>query len=78
MTRTWNNFKKLRHGIDKVDNLRDEEQQKCLGEMSVNANHRKSHSREVTVSVSHKYFGREPVVLEQSEGHSDEWHYQSD
>lgn len=48
-------MKKLRQGVDKVDHLRDEEQQHHLAEVSQDANHSKCHPSKIAESVSHKH-----------------------
>lgn len=48
-------MKKLRQGVDKVDHLRDEEEQHHLAEVSQDANHSKCHPSKIAESVSHKH-----------------------
>ena len=46
MPRAGYKMKQLRHGVEKIDNLWDEEKQQSLGEMTKDCNHRKCHPTE--------------------------------
>lgn len=48
-------MKKLGEGVDKVDNLRDEEQQHHLAEVPQDADHSKCHPSEIAEGVSHEH-----------------------
>lgn len=48
-------MKKLGQGVDKVDHLRDEEQQHHLAEVSQDADHSKRHPSKIAESVSHEH-----------------------
>lgn len=52
---TGDDVKKLRQGVDKVNQLRNEEQQHCFAEVSQDADNSKGHASEVAESVSHKH-----------------------
>lgn len=47
--------KKLRQGVDKVNHLRNEEQQHCFAEVSQDANYSEGHPSKVAERVSHKH-----------------------
>ena len=56
---------KLRHGVQKVEDLWYHEQQHCFTEMAQNGDHCKRHTREVTERVSNEHRGRVPVQNKQ-------------
>lgn len=70
MTRTRDQPKQLRDGIAKVEDLRDQKQDKRLAEVAEDTDHDEYHAREVAVCVSHKGTGRVPVIPEEGEGYS--------
>ena len=70
VSRTGKHLEQLRDGVDEVHNLRQQQYQQRLGEVSVYADHSKGHSGEVAEGVAHKHLGGEPVVAEQSQGHA--------
>lgn len=72
MSRTWDNVEKLRCGVDEVEDLRDEEKHQSLAEVTHDAYHSEDHAGKVTVCVSYKHLGREPVVLEKCKRYSEE------
>jgi hypothetical protein len=53
---------KLRHRVQKVENLWQKEEQHCFAEVSKDADHRKGHSRKVAERVSHKHSAGIPVM----------------
>lgn len=72
MSRAWDYVEKLRCRVDEVENLGDEEKNQSLAEVTHDTHHSKDHAGEVTVCITYKHLGREPVVLEESKGHSQE------
>lgn len=52
---TGDDMKKLRQGVDKVNHLRNEEQQHCFAEVSQDADHSKRHPCKVAESVPHEH-----------------------
>lgn len=58
-------MEKLWQGIEKVDHLRNEEQQHCFAEVSQDAHNSKSHPGKVAESVSHKHGRGVPVKKKQ-------------
>jgi hypothetical protein len=44
----------LRKTVQEIEDLRNEEQHQGLAEMAKNGNNSKTHSREVSISISHK------------------------
>ena len=44
-------MKQLRHGVKKIDNLWDEEEQQGLREMTKDGNHRKCHTTETELDA---------------------------
>lgn len=56
MSRARYEVEKLRHWIDKIDDLWDEEEQNCFAEVSQNSNDGKCHAREVIESVADENF----------------------
>ena len=57
----------LRQGVEEVDNLRNEEQQQSLAEVSQDPHDRKRHPSEITVSVAHKDLRWIPVPPQQAQ-----------
>lgn len=55
MSGAGDDMKQLRQGVDKVNYLRNEEQQHCFAEVSQDANYSKGHASKVTECVSHKH-----------------------
>ena len=47
--------KQLRDGVEKVEDLRDEEEHHCLAEVAKDPDHSKRHPSKVAVGVSHKH-----------------------
>ena len=45
----------LRGAVEKVDDLRDEEEEQGLGEVTDNGHHGKGHAREVAERIPRKY-----------------------
>lgn len=72
VSRTGEELEELRDGVQEVYNLRDEEHEKCLAEVTVYPNDCKGHAREVTKGVSNEDRGREPVVAEECQRRADE------
>lgn len=62
MSRTRDDVKQLRQRVNKVNHLRNEEQQHCLAEVSQDADHGKCHPGEVAESVPHKHRGGVPAT----------------
>ena len=52
---TGDDVKKLRQGVDKVNHLRNEEQQHCLAEVSEDADDSEGHPGKVAESVTDKH-----------------------
>lgn len=55
MSGAGDDMKKLGQGVDKIDHLRDKEQQHHLAEVSQDANHSKGHPSKIAESISHKH-----------------------
>jgi len=55
MPRTREHFKELWSRVDEVNNLRDEEHQKCLAKVAMNTNNCKSNASKVAVGIAYKY-----------------------
>lgn len=72
MARAGNETEELRGGVDEIKDLRNEEQEQSLAEVSQDANDSEHHPREVAVRVPHEDPRGEPVVLPQREGDADE------
>ena len=47
--------KQLRDGVEKVEDLRDEEEHHCLAEVAEDPDHSKRHPSKIAVGVSHKH-----------------------
>ena len=75
MSRTGNNFKKLRNRIDKIENLWSKKQKQSLAKMSMYSNDGKGHSGEITESIADKYFSRKPIIPEQAKRRADKGKY---
>lgn len=63
MSGARDNMKKLRQGIDKVDHLRDEEEEHRLAEVSQDTDNSEGHPGKVAESVSHKDGWGVPVKM---------------
>ena len=72
MTRTWYQPEKLRGGVDKIENLRDEQEQQGFTEVAQDSDNGKDHAGEVTVRVADENPCRIPVVSPEGEGDADE------
>ena len=59
---TGDDVKKLRQWVNKVNHLRNEEQQHCFAEMSQDADYSKRHPSKVAESVAHEHRWRIPVT----------------
>lgn len=57
MAWTGNKVEELRHRIDEVDDLRDEEEQNCLAKVPKNSNNGEGHARKVVECVTNEDFG---------------------
>lgn len=62
----------LWHRKYEIEDLRQEEEHHCLGEVTKDTNHGKGHSCEVAEGVTHEDFGGEFVVLKQAKSDEDE------
>jgi len=58
MPRARYEFEKLRSGEDKIEDLRDEEQQHCLAEVSEDCDYGKRHAGKIAESVAYKHLRR--------------------
>lgn len=58
MSWTWNNIKQLWERVDKVNDLRNKEEEECFGEMSKNSDSCEDHSTPITEGISNEYLGR--------------------
>jgi hypothetical protein len=65
--------KDLGHREHEVEDLREEEEDHGLREVTQNAHHGKSHPCEVAEGVTDEYFGGELIMLEETQGHKNEW-----
>lgn len=63
-----NDVKELRNRVDEVEDLRHEEQQQGLAEVTENSNDCKHHASEVAVSVPNENLRWIPVVIPQRKG----------
>ncbi len=59
---TGDDMKKLRQGVEKVNNLGNEEQQHRFAEVSQDADYSECHPGKVAESVSHKHRRGVPVT----------------
>lgn len=66
MTGTGHETKKLRSGVDEVEELREKEQKKGLAEMTEDANDGEDHAGEIAVRVAYEDLGRIPVMRPES------------
>ena len=57
----WDQSEELWCGVDKVEDLRDEEEEHGLAEVAEDGNHRKCHASKVAVCVTNKHSGGVPV-----------------
>lgn len=62
MARTGNEVEELGNGVEKVEDLREEEEQECLAVMAEDAHHRERHSGEVAECVAHEHVRRIPAL----------------
>jgi hypothetical protein len=60
MSRAFNHTEQLRAGQNKVEDLRDEEEDECLGKVTLQCNRREGHSAEVAERVPGESAGRIP------------------
>ena len=67
MSWTVHDPEELRERQHEVNNLRDEEEEHSLGEVSQDANDSKGHPREVAEGVTNEDLGWEAVVLQKSQ-----------
>ena len=65
--------KDLGHRQHEVEDLREEEEDHGLREVPQNTDHGKGHPCEVAEGVTDEDFRGELVVLEETQGHEDEW-----
>ena len=72
MARAGNETEKLRGGVDEIKDLRNEEQEQSLAEVSQDANDSEHHPREVAVRVPYEDAGRVPIVPPEGEGDANE------
>lgn len=63
VARARDDLEELGQGQEEVEDLREKEEDERLGEVAVDAQHRKSHAREVAEGVPNKGPGRVEVVL---------------
>ena len=68
VARAGHEAKQLRGGVDKVENLREQQQDQGLAEVAQDADDDKHHARKVAVRVADEDPRRVPVVVEQGEG----------
>ena len=61
MSRAWDQSEELWCGVDKVEDLGDEEEEHGLAEVAEDGNHRKRHASKVAVRVTNKHSGGVPV-----------------
>ena len=57
----WDQSEELWCGVDKVEDLGDEEEEHGLAEVAEDGNHRKRHASKVAVRVTNKHSGGIPV-----------------
>lgn len=62
MSRTWNDMKQLRRRVDKVEDLRHEQEQKSFAEMAKDTYDCKHHPSEIAISVADENLCRIPVL----------------
>lgn len=55
MSGTGDDVKKLRQGVEKVNHLRNEEEEHCFAEVPQNADDSEGHPSKVAESISHKH-----------------------
>ncbi len=56
--------KQLRQGVQKIDDLRNEQKKKGLAEVSKNTDDGESHAHEVAESVTDKHGRGKPIVVQ--------------
>mmetsp|Transcript_50392 Transcript_50392/g.116321 ORF Transcript_50392/g.116321 Transcript_50392/m.116321 type:complete len:274 (+) Transcript_50392:553-1374(+) len=78
MPRARDPLEELRHRVDEIDHLRDEEEQYRLRVVPKNADDCKRHARKVAVGVANEDLRRMPVELQQRGGHGDERQHQAE
>ena len=64
---------KLRHGKGEVNELGNEEQHQCLGEVTKDSDHGKSHTSTIAESITDEHFRWELITLQESKGTQQEW-----
>ena len=81
VARAENETEELGQRVQKIENLRNEQKEQRLAEVSKNADDGESHSHEVAKGVADKNGGGEPVVVQQRTGdgeqrkHEHEWEH---
>lgn len=78
MPRTIDEIEQLRTRVEKVKDLRNEEEKHCFAEMSENAHHGKCHAGKVTISVANKDIGWIEIVIEKATGDGTKREHQLD
>jgi hypothetical protein len=68
VARAGDEAEELRSGVEKVEELGNEKEAECLGEVAEDTDDGKDHSGEVAVGVTDEYLGGIPVMVEESEG----------
>jgi hypothetical protein len=63
---TRKHLEQLWDRVDEIDDLRNEQQEQRFGEMAMNADHSKGHSRKVAECIANEHLGGEPIVMEKS------------
>jgi hypothetical protein len=71
MSGAVNDTEDLRERDQEVEDLRQEEEEHGLCEVTQDAHHREGHTREVAKGVAYEDLRGEFVVLEQTQGHKD-------
>ena len=65
-------MEELRHRVEKVDDLGQQENEQSFGKVAQDADHGENHAAEIAVGVAHEHLRRVPVVLPQASGHAQE------
>lgn len=60
MSGTWHKVEQLRHGIEEVQDLWQEEEQQCFTKVAKDSNHCKCHPGEIVEGVADEYSGWVP------------------
>lgn len=71
VARAGDETKDLGHRVGKVEELRDEEETECLGEVAEDADDGKDHAGEVAVGVTNEDASGVPVVAKEGGGNAD-------